>query len=62
MTPTEEQILRNQIAILNLLKHVTPANEEGTVSLELGLQCIGETGRMLETEGQQGRTIHVYSP
>lgn len=61
MSPAEEQILRNQIGILNLLKHVAPVTEEGNESMEIALQCMGETARILETEAQQGRTIHDYT-
>ena len=60
MSPIEEQILRNQVVILNLLKFVAPKNREGNESLELGVRCLEETGYILQTEAQQGRTIHAY--
>jgi len=57
MSPAEEQILRNQIAIMALLM---PVNEEGVKSIQRGLACLKDTRLLLETESVNGRTVHAY--
>jgi hypothetical protein len=65
MTPAEEQILRNQMAIFGILSaFVAPAisNQIRVTALERGKRCVDETVLLLRTEHEQGRTAHAYIP
>ena len=60
MSPTEEQILRNQTAIISMLRYIVPESDAGLISLKQALLCLKETSVMLQVEAQQGRTVHAY--
>ncbi len=63
MTPVEEQILRNHAAIMGFLSQLlmkTPADPSDLTAIDTVMRCVKETGILLKTESQQGRTVHAY--
>jgi hypothetical protein len=61
MTPVEEQILRNQTAILGMLNNIMPVSEDSLKkSIQRAAMCIKETCLLLEAESAQGSTVHAY--
>jgi len=69
MTPTEEQILRNQVAILGMLSTMLMSLPSKRAMLpvqishlETAERVLSETSILLNTEHQQGRTAHAYTP
>jgi hypothetical protein len=64
VTPAEEQGLRNDAAIMQMLSHLIagqPVDESSVYALRKALQCMQETKRLLTIEDQKGGTVHDYA-